>query len=67
MTFQAQACLMLLKALQMRELKQALEGPPWQDLIGDSVRQTTEVCGPRSTALLPGNSDSLLVAQSATA
>ncbi|XP_072475071.1 myb-binding protein 1A [Notamacropus eugenii] len=39
---QAQACLMLLKALQMRELKQALEGPAWRELIGDSVRQTTE-------------------------
>uniref|UniRef100_A0A7N4NXV2 MYB binding protein 1a n=1 Tax=Sarcophilus harrisii TaxID=9305 RepID=A0A7N4NXV2_SARHA len=39
---QAQACLLLLKALQMRELKQALEGPAWQELIGDSLRQTTE-------------------------
>ncbi|XP_043853301.1 myb-binding protein 1A [Dromiciops gliroides] len=39
---QAQACLMLLKALQMRELKQSLEGPAWQELIEDSVRQTTE-------------------------
>ncbi|XP_036611742.1 myb-binding protein 1A [Trichosurus vulpecula] len=39
---QAQACLMLLKALQMRELRQALEGPAWQELIGDSIRQTTE-------------------------
>uniref|UniRef100_A0A4X2MEM5 MYB binding protein 1a n=1 Tax=Vombatus ursinus TaxID=29139 RepID=A0A4X2MEM5_VOMUR len=39
---QAQACLMLLKALQMRELRQCLEGPAWQELIGDSIRQTTE-------------------------
>ncbi|XP_068939779.1 myb-binding protein 1A [Petaurus breviceps papuanus] len=39
---QAQACLMLLKALQMRELRQSLEGPAWRELIGDSVRQTTE-------------------------
>ncbi|XP_078003828.1 myb-binding protein 1A isoform X2 [Phascolarctos cinereus] len=39
---QAQACLMLLKALQMRELRRSLEGSAWRELIGDSVRQTTE-------------------------
>ncbi|XP_044540796.1 myb-binding protein 1A [Gracilinanus agilis] len=39
---QAQACLMLLKALQLRELKLALGAPGWQELIRDSVQRVTE-------------------------
>uniref|UniRef100_A0A5F8GSH7 Uncharacterized protein n=1 Tax=Monodelphis domestica TaxID=13616 RepID=A0A5F8GSH7_MONDO len=39
---QAQACVMLLKALQLRELKQALGAPGWQELIGDAIERVTE-------------------------
>lgn len=56
---QAQACLLLQKALPVRELRPCFEDPEWELLMGQILTEVTEVTAVQLLSLTPIRSGSL--------